>query len=222
LIGFGNSTRIILADDHPVVLMGIRALLEDHGEGLRVVGEAVDARGLHDLLEQERCDLLITDYCMPGAMPGKGEGEDGLMLLHALRRQYPDMRIIVLTMVGNAALIRGMLAVGVDGVVNKTALSRELLLAVRAVLQDRDYLCERTQAALGMSGPAVVEPARLSRREAEVVRLFASGMSVTQIAERLHRSVKTVSKQKNDAIRKLGLAGDAQLYEYARSVGLLP
>jgi two-component system capsular synthesis response regulator RcsB len=61
----------------------------------------------------------------------------------------------------------------------------------------------------------------LSNRQAEVVRLYAQGLSVTQIAERLHRSVKTVSQQKNDAMRKLGITSNSQLYEYARAYGLL-
>lgn len=65
------------------------------------------------------------------------------------------------------------------------------------------------------------DPAVLSQREAEVVRLFAQGMSVTQIAEHLHRSVKTVSQQKNDAMRKLGVTNNTQLFEYARAYGLL-
>jgi two-component system, NarL family, captular synthesis response regulator RcsB len=215
----GEITRIVIADDHPVVMLGIRALLKGLSN-VEVVAEANSGGELLSLLASEPCDLLITDFSMPYE---DGSG-DGLPLLKRLRRDYPKLPIIVLTMVHNPALTRGMLAAGVNGLVGKVAMMKELLLAIGAVLNGRTYICEamREHVSDGSAPPVEgADPAVLSQREAEVVRLYAQGLTVTQIAEHLHRSVKTVSQQKNDAMRKLGVTSNTQLFEYARAYGLL-
>lgn len=216
----GEITRIVIADDHPVVMLGIRALLKEHS-GMRVTGEASNGRELLALLASEPCDLLITDFSMPYE---NGSG-DGLPLLKRVRREHPELPIIVLTMVHNAALTRGMLAAEVNGLVAKVAMTKELQLAIGAVMNGRTYICESMREHVidwSPEGPErAADPASLSQREAEVVRLYAQGLSVTQIAEQLHRSVKTVSQQKNDAMRKLGITSNTQLFEYARTYGLL-
>jgi two-component system, NarL family, captular synthesis response regulator RcsB len=223
----GAITRIVIADDHPVVTLGIRALVKPLGD-VEVVGEAGSGGELLGVLASEPCDLLITDFSMPYE---DGSG-DGLPLLRRLRRDYPKLPIIVLTMLHNPALTRGMLAVGVNGLVSKVAMMKELLLAIGAVMNGRTYICETMRehvvdwtpargAGEGAQAANGGDPAVLSQREAEVVRLFAQGLSVTQIAEHLHRSVKTVSQQKNDAMRKLGVTSNTQLFEYARAYGLL-
>jgi two-component system capsular synthesis response regulator RcsB len=216
-----SPTRIVIADDHPVVTLGIRALLNERS-GMRVVGEAANGRELLAVLASEACDLLITDFSMPYE---EGSG-DGLSLLKRVRREHPRLPVIVLTMVHNAALTRGMLAAQVNGVVAKLAMTKELQLAIGAVMSGRTYLCESMREHVidwsGQEAPErAADPAVLSQREAEVVRLYAQGLSVTQIAEQLHRSVKTVSQQKNDAMRKLGITSNTQLFEYARTYGLL-
>lgn len=219
--------RIIVSDDHPVVLMGVKAVLNGYGGQFDVVAEAHSGSDLLLALASHPCDLLITDF----SMPDEG-GSDGMPMLKRLRRDYAQLPIIVLTMIQNPALIRGMLALGVNGVVEKGALMKELLLAVQAVMHGRVFLSARLRAQVGetVAGGDAIEDERpipaenndaLSVREAEVVRLFVSGLTVTQIAERLHRSVKTVSQQKNDAMRKLGLTDSWQLYEYARANGLI-
>jgi len=218
--------RIIVSDDHPVVLMGVKAVINSMGAQYEVVAEAHSANDLLAALAGHPCDLLITDF----SMPEENGGSDGMPMLKRLRRDYAQLPIIVLTMIQNPALIRGMLALGVNGVVEKGALMKELLLAVQAVMHGRVYLSARLRAQVGEPAPgesaederqALEHTDSLSVREAEVVRLFVSGLTVTQIAERLHRSVKTVSQQKNDAMRKLGLTDSWQLYEYARANGLM-
>ncbi|GLQ90751.1 response regulator transcription factor [Dyella flagellata] len=217
----GETTRIVIADDHPVVMLGIRALLKERS-GMQVIGEASNGRELLAVLASEPCDLLITDFSMPYE---DGSG-DGLPLLRRVRRDHPRLPIIVLTMVHNAALTRGMLAAEVNGLVAKVAMTKELQLAIGAVMNGRTYICEAMREHVvdwsAQEGPErAAEAVVLSQREAEVVRLYAQGLSVTQIAEQLHRSVKTVSQQKNDAMRKLGITSNTQLFEYARTYGLL-
>ncbi|WP_426270095.1 response regulator [Dyella kyungheensis] len=208
------NMRIVIADDHPIVLMGVRIALQSQGARFEVVGEAANGRELIGMLSSVQCDLLITDF----AMDDDSEGEDGLMLLETLRDSHPKLPIIVLSMLSNPALVQGMLARGVRSVIDKMSLTKELMLAISAVTAGRIYLSDHTRKQL-MEFSA--EGAKtLSAREAEVVRMFALGLTVTEIARRTGRSVRTISQQKRDAMRKLGLTGDKQLHEYARTTGL--
>jgi two-component system capsular synthesis response regulator RcsB len=218
--------QIIIADDHPVILMGLRALLKGQNDAFDVIDEAHNGVDLLRVLAQRPCDLLITDFSMPHGQ----ESSDGLPLLQRVRRNHPALPIIVLTMIHNQTLIRGMFAAGVQGVVEKAAFTKELLLAIHAVSAGRTYLSERLRVgngkataprAVAVGKPVLIESVELSKREAEIVRLYAGGLTITQIAEKVHRSVKTVSQQKNDAMRKLGLTSNSQLYQYAKTYGLV-
>ncbi len=213
--------RIIVSDDHPLVLLGLTALLQCQGEGLVVTGEARSAAALFSLLAKQSCDLVITDF----SMPDERGADDGLALLSKLRERFPALPILVVTMVTNPALVRGMLTRGVNGVVDKSSMVTELMLAIRAIRMGRSYLGEAIRRRLELSSQAsatedhasIAESDALSVREAEVVRLLARGQTVTEIAHMSGRSVKTVSQQKRYAMRKLGLDSDSQLYQYARS-----
>lgn len=213
--------RVVICDDHPVVLMGVKALLAGHGEGFHVVGEANNARQLLELLAVRSCDLVITDFSMPGV----DHQDDGLNMLRRLRVAWPELPVIVLTMIRNPALLQSMLKLGVQGIVDKAGMMTELLQAIQAVSVGRSYVSARHKAEVGaplrradaVAGLPVVA---LSVREAEVVRLYAKGMTVTQIADATNRSVKTISKQKTDAMHKLGLENNHDLLEFARANGL--
>jgi len=208
--------RVIIADDHPVVLIGLKTSLRDYGNGLHVVGEARHGQELLQLLATTPGDLLITDF----SMPADAEGYDGLSLLQRVREAHPALPILVLTMLRNPALVQNMIGLGVRGVVDKMAMAKELMLAIDMIRAGRSYLSERMRRQIEGMYPSGGEPV-VSRREAEVIRFLAQGLTVSEIARRLERSVKTISQQKRDAMRKLGLDGDKQLFDYARSNGLL-
>lgn len=210
-----NKLRIILADDHPVVRSGLRMLLEASANA-EVVAEAATPAALFEALGRVPADLLLTDFIMPG-----GEGVDGLAMLCRLRAHWPQLPVVVLTMAGNANVLRSILACGVRGLLDKSDALPELIRAIAAVASGRSYLGSGARAAL-QAGAAAADSAALSRRETEVLRLFASGMTVSQIARRLNRSIKTVSHQKVGAMTKLGLRSDLEIYAYARENGLLP
>ena len=131
--------RVIIADDHPVVLIGLKTSLRDYGNGLNVVGEARNGQDLLDLLGRTPCDLLITDFSMPADI----EGYDGLSLLQRVRELQPALPILVLTMLRNPALVQNMVAIGVRGVVDKMAMAKELMLAIDMIRAGRSYLSER-------------------------------------------------------------------------------
>ncbi|MEX1829525.1 response regulator transcription factor [Luteibacter yeojuensis] len=205
--------RTIIADDHPVVLMGTRAALEAAG-GIDVVGEATNGDALVELLASCPCDVLVTDFSMPG-------GGDGLFMLDTIHRRFPRVRIVVLTMVNNLPVLQTMRARGALGLCDKRAPLTEVPLAVRRAAIGQPFVSDTIQQQFDDAGlPARGSRVRLSIREIEVVRLYVGGMSISAIAERLSRSVKTVSRQKRDAMQKLGIDHDSRLSEYAREHGL--
>ncbi len=212
-----RQTRVVVADDHPVILLGVRHALEAFDD-LALLAQARQSTELVKTLRQAPADVVVTDLSMPGGQYG-----DGLTLIHYLRRHFPTLRIVVLTMLGNGALLRRLFEAGTVGVVGKCDDLAHIGLAVRYAMRGVRYVSPSLRAALDPSGARngrAVQPLALSPREVEVVRLFASGLTVSEIGTRLNRSVKTVSSHKISALRKLGATGDADLIEYARANGL--
>ncbi|VVN77462.1 response regulator transcription factor [Pseudomonas fluorescens] len=211
-----KALRIILADDHPVVLMGAEMAL---GDTVSIVAQAQDADELIHHLRCTPCDLLISDYSMP-----YGHFPDGLALMGYLKRHFNHLPLIVMTMLRNPSLLQALLNHGVIGLFDKRSPLRELRQAVHTVTKGRRYLCPTFAGildarALPYSG-ACTPLASLSQRELEVVRLFVQGLSGRQIAAQLNRSEKTISRQKRTAMDKLGLGHDGGLVEFARVSGL--
>ncbi|XRD81638.1 response regulator transcription factor [Dyella halodurans] len=209
--------RIIISDDHPVVLKGLKTWLQDYGSRIEVVGEARNGAELLSLLGRVPCDLLITDF----SMPSEDAEDDGLSLIHRLRGAYPKLPILVLTMLSNPALAQSMLTAGVQSIVDKMAMTKELMLAIEMARSGRTYLSTRLRRQIENAVRPGEDGLAVSPREGEVIRLLAQGLTVSEVARRTARSVKTISQQKRDAMRKLGLHSDKQLFEFARSAGLL-
>lgn len=205
--------RILLADDHPVVRTGLRSVLS-HEAGWAIIGEAADAEQLEALLAEQDCDLVITDLSMPwGARP------DGVRMLAGIRRDYPHVRILVVTSFGNLEVLRAVVKLGVQGILEKTSALAALSDAVTIIFAGGRYftpdLMQRLKRPRQRNGG-------LSARESEVVRLLAHGLSVKDIADIHRRTVSTISRQKGAAIKRLGLKNDYELMDYAKSVGLSP
>ncbi len=210
--------RVVVADDHPVILFGAEhALLKF--PGIQVVARARQSTELIKALQTTPCDVLVTDLAMPGGQYG-----DGLPLIGYLRRNFPEVPIVVLTMLENAALLKRLGELGVIAVVHKSDDLSHIGLAVQHVSRNLEYMSPQVRIALEslrINSGGKMDEVILSKRELEVVRLFVSGMTIKEISEKLNRSIKTISTQKNTAMRKLGLDRDSELFQYAQSNGLL-
>jgi two-component system, NarL family, captular synthesis response regulator RcsB len=208
---------VLLADDHPLMLAGVSAILAQSGvvEHLACVE---NASGIVAQLTHIPHDVLITDYSMPDARYG-----DGLQMLGFLRRRYPRLPIVVLTLIDNPALLRAMQRLGVLCIVSKKDAAALVVKALQSALRGKPYASPAVEAALRAAADRRGETGagRLSKREVEVLRLYAEGLSVSEIATRLKRSVKTVSGQKKSAFIKLGVEHDADLFRYALDAGLI-
>ena len=205
------TIRVIIADDHPIVRAGARAIIAGEVSAI-VVGEAARPEDLMDVLAREPCDVLVTDLTMPGQQP------DGLPMLAAVRRKYPAVGIVLLTGSTNARLLQLAIASGVKCVVNKNAAMKELPQAIDAAVRGKSYIGQSLHAELsGTSSSTRKGVSELSPREIEVLRLIASHRTVSEIAAQQSRSVATISHQKISGMRKLGLATDAELHVFLNS-----
>ncbi|KAG8150856.1 response regulator transcription factor [Burkholderia catarinensis] len=211
--------RVVLADDHPALLVGV-----EHGLSsvptIQLVGTAGNSTDLVALLDREPCQVLVSDYAMPGAHG------DGIALFSYLQRNYPDVKLVVLTMLDNAAVVGALVRLGIACIVSKSDTIDHLIPAIHAAATGGTYYSPsvdkivRTLSA--HSSTRIVDQApSLSSREIEVVRLYASGMTVNEIAEKLSRSKKTISTQKARAMQKLGLEKDIDLLRYAIEQGIV-
>ncbi|MDH2014553.1 response regulator [Pseudomonas juntendi] len=206
-----HEIKAVIADDHPVVLVGLREMIQ-RDTRFELVGEAVSSSQLIKLLASNQPDLVITDF----NMPGDDFYGDGLQLIEYIIEHFPAVKILVLTMVSNQLIISRLLEMGVAGVIAKNQIHEEIDKALNALANDRPYVAPNVQEMSVLANGKVIDErfCNLSPREVEVLRLFVTGSSVSEIARLLNRSVKTVSTQKVSAMHKLEVLTDHALLTY--------
>jgi two-component system response regulator NreC len=203
-----SQIRIVLADDHRVVRLGLRLVLEVEPD-FEVLGEAGDMAEARRKVEALKPDVLILDLNMPG--------EASLDAIPNLREQYPHTQVVVLTMQDDPAFARDALRAGALGYVLKESAESELVEAVRRASQGLGYLNPglggqlATDAAAGGDAPDALSP-----RELEVLALLAEGHTNAEIAARLFLSPRTVESHRANIQSKTGRKTRAELVVYAR------
>jgi two-component system response regulator NreC len=205
--------RVLLADDHPVVREGLRALLECHG--LSVVAEAENGREAVELARTTQPDVAVLDIGMPEL--------NGLDALRAIRRESPHLRAVLLTIHDDDAYVMEGRRLGALGFVLKSEAGSELLNAVQAVAAGRTYLSPRLSSDVVEALAAGIEPVtnHLTDREREVLQLISEGQTTKEVANTLGISVKTAGTHRTNIMRKLGVHETAGLVRYAIRQGLI-
>src|SRR5580698_2437018 len=205
--------RVLIVDDHPIVRQGLRRMIETEAD-LVVCGEVQTEREARAAIRAMVPDVVIVDISL-------AQG-DGLELVRDVHAQQPELPMLVLSMHDELIYGERLLAAGASGYIMKQAASDQLLIALRRVLSGGVYLSESLAGSLGNPRVAGVngiggDPVerRLSNRELQVLSLIGRGQSSREAAEGLGLSVKTVETHRQSLKRKLNLATNAQLLQYA-------
>jgi DNA-binding NarL/FixJ family response regulator len=203
--------RVLLADDHSIVRDGLKRILASTPD-LEVAGEASNGDQALALVRAHDYDVVMLDMSMPGL--------SGIDLIKRLKIEKPRLRILVLSMHGESQYAARALKAGAAGYLNKDAAADALLGALRKVAAGGVHVGDAAAASLLQSGD---KPAHetLSDREFEVMRFLVEGLGPTEIAARLHLSVKTVSTHKTRILEKLGVGSTAELVRYVMEHKLL-
>lgn len=208
--------RVLLADDHSLVRVGLRRLVEEAGD-MEVVAEAADGRDTLRKAEQAAPDVAVVDISMPGL--------DGLEVVERLQAALPKLPVLVLTMHEEEQYVVRAIAAGAKGYLTKRSAAEQLLRAIRKVHAGGRYLGEEASEALASrmaKGTGIGSPLdSLSNREIQVLRGLALGRSNREIAETYNISTKTVDTYRARLLKKLNLRNNAELTRFAIQNGVV-
>ena len=201
--------KVVLCDDHAVVRRGIRDTLAEAPD-IEVTGEAASYAELRDLLRTAACDVLLLDLNLPG--------RSGLEVLASVRETHAEIRVLIVSMYPEDQYAVRCLRAGAQGYANKASDPLELITAVHTLMQGRKYLTAEVAQMLAesVSQPTLEAPhAALSERELQTLLKIATGNRLSDIAEELMLSPKTVSVYRSRVLEKLKLTNNAELTVYA-------
>jgi two-component system response regulator NreC len=209
--------KVLIADDHAIVRTGLRSLI--HSEStMELVGEATGGYEAIDLIGQTQPDILILDLSMPDL--------DGIEVTKRVKPLFPALRILILTIHEDEALLRAALKAGAGGYILKHAAETELISAIHTILRGDLYVDPSLVRKLLTD--EVPPPVSLSKsmealtpREIEVLKLIVQGYTNRQIGEELNISVRTAESHRANLSEKLGLRSRVELVRYARENGLI-
>jgi len=207
--------QILLVDDHNLVREGVKQLLSGHTD-MEVVAEASDGQEALEKVWQKHFDIVLLDISLPG--------QNGLEVLKDIKRHDPETRILILSMHPEERYAVRAVKAGASGYLTKGSVTEELIAAIRKISQGGRYITPEVADKMAsnlQSGADGSPHTVLSDREFEVMCLIASGKSVTDIANELHLSVKTISTFRKRILDKMHLKHNADMTHYAISHGLI-
>jgi DNA-binding NarL/FixJ family response regulator len=207
-----SSTKVLIVDDHPVVLSGCRALFA--GDATVKIEEACDAKSGHRAFVQKKPDVTIIDINLPDV--------SGFELMRRIRKENPDARIIMFSMNNDPAFVVRAVEMGAQGYVSKADDPRVLVKAVRKVAAGENFISPDLAEAVTFSGAAIkANPAsQMTARELEILRLLGRGDKIVEVADALGISYKTVANTTSLLKQKLGAKNHSDLVRIAVEMGL--
>jgi len=197
-----NETTIYLADDHAIVVEGLTEILRLRHE-FKVLGTAANGEEVVQLMNNRRADVVIMDINMPKM--------NGIQCTSWIKKNYPQTKVIILTMFPEKSYVDQLIAVGADGCLLKSRGSRDLLEAIGRVTDSKSYF-DRIR---DFAGPDKHPVYNLSEREMEIIRLIVDGLTSADIADKLFISEHTVKTHRKNIFRKVGINSITQLASFA-------
>ena len=212
-----EKTRVVLADDHPIVLTGLRNLIESEPD-FAVVGEAATGPDALKVIRDTRPDIAIVDISMPGM--------SGIVLMRHLSKEQQNIKILILTLHEDRAYLRQALDAGARGYVVKRSAAANLVLAIRSVIVGGIYIDPAIVGRVLSRSPTnnhvpMPEVRDLTDREAEVLKLSSLGLTNKEISHHIGVGVKSVETFKSRGLAKLEIQSRADLLRYASQIGWL-
>ena len=209
--------NILVADDHAVVRAGLRAVIQSDPT-LNIIAEATGGLEALSLIEKTQPDVIVLDLSMPDM--------DGIMVTKELHAKYPNIRILILTVHEDEAMLREVMRSGASGYILKHAAEKDLIEAIKIIVKGDIYVDQKMLPSLigreskERTGPEIlVEP--LSPREIDVLKLIVEGYTNRQIGDELGISVRTVEGHRANIYGKLGLRNRVELVRYAKEYRLM-
>lgn len=203
------KTKLFIVDDHYMVIEGIRSLLQ-HEKDIEWMGHATNAASCLSFLKQQQPDVLLMDINLPD--------KNGIELCREVKESYPALLILGLSTFNQQAVIQDMMMNGASGYVLKNATKDELMEAIQVVLAGKNYFS--FEAALALRESKQSQPL-ITRREKEVLRLIAEGLTNAEISEKLFISIPTVNTHRKSLLEKFGAKNTAILISMASRQGLI-
>jgi two-component system invasion response regulator UvrY len=205
--------RILIADDHPIVRRGLKQILHDEPD-ISIVGEAKSSDEVFELIRAQNWDAVILDITMPG--------RGGLDTLEELKRQHPDLPVLILSMHPEDQYAARAFKAGAAGYMTKESAPDELVKAIRKITRGGRYVseafAEKLVATMGAEPPS---HDNLSAREYQVMLMIASGKTLSQIAVEMALSIKTISTYRTRILEKMRMTSNAEITHYAVKNGLV-
>ncbi len=205
--------NILLADDHQMFIDGISYLIRE--AGWNVIGIAKTGSEVFKIIKEKgNPDILVLDIEMPEM--------DGIEVARELKKQYPPLKILILTMHGEHEFIRQMLQTGIDGYILKDTGKEELINAIASVCKGEKYFGQKvTESIISSFSKPKIPSSNLSDREIDIIKLIADQKTTGQIAKQLFLSKHTVETHRKNILLKLGIKNSAGLVKYAMKNGLI-
>ncbi len=195
--------RVLLADDHHIILDGLHVVLSND-EDIEVVGTAGNGEEVIEFLKKKKTDLVVLDINMPKM--------DGITCSIVLKKQFPWIRIVILTMYPQKSFVDEIIKIGIDGCLLKNNTGKELITAIKRVMNGSSYFDHLKSFT---SEKEEVFQFKLTKREVEIIKCLSDGLSSIEMAEKLFISEHTVRTHRKNILKKTGFASSSQVVRYA-------
>ena len=207
--------KIMIVDDHPIVRSGLKNIISDESD-MQIVCEASSGKQVEKLVRENDLDIIILDISLPDI--------SGFEILTRLRNLFPDIPVLILSIMSEDLYASKTLKAGASGFINKESAPEELIIAIRKIISGNQYISPlfAEKIALDVKGKLLKAPHdRLSSREFQVLTFIASGKPLSEIANNLSLNIKTVSTYRTRILEKMNVKSNADLVKYCINQGLL-
>ena len=206
--------HVVMVDDHQLFCRAMMSLLSGYQDRINLISVCNNGEQMKTCLRQQVVDVLLLDIVMPN--------ESGIQLLHFLRKNYPDLPVLMLSSITSAEIVQEAIQIGAKGFLSKSTDEEDIIEAVETVFRGAPYYGKDIARILyDVSLSKSLKPEILTPREQEIVSLCSEGITCCQIADKLHISVRTVEKHKTAIFRMLGFRNSVELVRYAFSHGII-